>query len=92
MLDVPLIFPTLVVAMVAVLEWNRSVVLARVALGCAFTLLLAAVRDPGLSADEILAYYEDGLTYLMAIARVLGVGCFLVAASKLMRGPMLHDD
>jgi hypothetical protein len=86
MFDVPLIYPTAVVALVAILEWNRSVVLARVALGAAFAMLLTAVRDPGLSATEILAYYEDGLTYLMAVARVVGLGCFIVAAHQLLRG------
>jgi hypothetical protein len=92
MLDVPLILPTAIVALLAIFEWNRSVVLARVALGAAFAMLLAAVRDPGFSATEILMYYEDGLTYLMAVARVVGLGCFILAAHKLLRGLMLPRD
>ena len=85
MLDVPLIIPTLLVGLIALLEWNRSAVLARIALGAAFALLLAAVRDPGLSATEILHYYDDGLTYLMAVARVVGLGCFLFSVTRVMR-------
>ena len=91
MLEVPLILPTILVGLIALYEWNRSVVLARVALGAAFTLLLVAVRDPGLSAGEILTYYDDGLTYMMAVARVVGLGCFIVSAHNLMRGVMLRD-
>jgi hypothetical protein len=92
MLEVPLILPAVVVGLVALVEWNRSVVLARVALGAAFTLLLAAIRDPGMSAGEILAFYDDGLTYLMALARVVGLGCFILSATRLMRGSLLGSD
>jgi hypothetical protein len=91
MLEIPLILPTALVGLVALYEWNRRVVLARVALGAAFALLLAAVRDPGMSAGEILAYYDDGLTYLMALARVVGLGCFILSAHHLMRGALLRD-
>lgn len=84
-LDIPLILPTIVVGLVALVEWNRAEVVGRVALGAAFTLLLCAVRDPGLSASEILAYHDDGLTYMMAVARVLGLGCLLFCVSRVLR-------
>ena len=75
MADMPLLFPALFVLLVGVLEWRRdggSRGAARVALGAATALLIAALRYPGESATMVLEHTDDGLVYLVALARVLG--------------------
>ena len=75
MADMPLLLPALFVLLVGVLEWRReggSRGCARIALGAATALLIAAMRYPGESATMVLEHTEDGLVYLVALARVLG--------------------
>ena len=83
LLDTPLLFPALLVLVVGVVEWRRdggSRACARVALGAGTALLIGAFRYPGESATMVLEHTEDGLVYLVALARVLGLFALLVAA------------
>ncbi len=80
MTDIPLLFPALLVLIVGAVEWRReagSKACARVALGAGTLLLLAALKYPGESAALVLERTEDGLVYLVAIARVLGMAALL---------------
>ncbi len=80
MTDIPLLFPALLVLLVGALEWRReagSKACARVALGAGTALLLAALKYPGESATLVLERTGDGLVYLVAIARVLGMAALL---------------
>ena len=80
MADIPLLYPALLVFVVGVLEWRReagSKACARVALGAGAALLLAALKYPGESATLVLERTEDGLVYLVAVARVLGMAALL---------------
>ncbi len=80
MTDIPLLFPALLVLLVGAHEWRReagSKACARVALGAGTALLLAALKYPGESATLVLERTEDGLVYLVAIARVLGMAALL---------------
>jgi hypothetical protein len=86
--EMPLLFPALLVLVVGCLEWRRqggSRACARVALGAATALLIAAMRYPGESAAMVVEHTEDGLVYLVALARVLGVAAVLFVALGAVR-------
>jgi hypothetical protein len=88
MADTPLFLPAFLVLVVGCLEWRReggSKACARVALGAATALLIAAWRYPGESATMILEHTEDGLVYLVALARVLGFFALVYAGLTAVR-------
>jgi hypothetical protein len=83
--DVPLLLPTLVVLAVVWIEWRHTRAIACVALVAAFVLLIAVMRHPAFSAEEILAYGDSLFGAPVAFARVLGAGCFLYSVVRLIR-------
>src|SRR5215218_7934883 len=87
--QIPLLLPALVVLVAGWAEWRRdggSRPCARVALGAGTALLIAALRYPGESAAAVLEHTEDGLVYLVAVARVAGFAALLFAALGAVRG------
>jgi len=82
---VPLLMPTLVVLAVAAIEWKHTRAIAWMALLAAFVLLVAVLRHPAFSAEEILAFGESVLAAPTAVARVVGAGCFLYSVVRLIR-------
>jgi len=91
MADIPLLFPALLVLVVGALEWRReagSRACARVALGAGTALLIAALKYPGESATLVLERTEDGLVYLVAVARVLAMAALLWAGLTAVRERM----
>jgi hypothetical protein len=83
--EVPLLFPTGVVLVVAAIEWKHTRIVAWLALVAAFVLLVAVLRHPAFSAEEILAYGESLFAAPLALARVLGAACFLYSVVRLIR-------
>ncbi len=91
MADMPLFLPAFLILVVGWYEWCRdggSRACARVALGAATALLIAAWRYPGESATLVLEHTEDGLVYLVALARVLGFCALVYAGLSAMRARM----
>ena len=88
MAEVPLFLPALLILVAGCVEWRReggSKACARVALGAATALLIGAWRYPGESATTILEHTEDGLVYLVALARVLGFFALVFVAMQALR-------
>ena len=83
--EVPLLFPTLAVLIVVAVEWRHTRAVAWIALVAAFVLLVAVLRHPAFSAEEILAYGESLFAAPLAVARVVGAGCFLYSVVRLIR-------
>ena len=83
--DIPLLIPTAVVLAVAWIEWRHTRLISVLALVAAFVLLVAVLRHPAFSAQEIVAYGEELLVTPLTVARALGAGCFLYSVVRLIR-------
>jgi hypothetical protein len=69
----------------ALVAWRRMPVCARIFLATGSTFVIAAIDQPGLSADQILTQHSNGLAYLVAVARMAGLTAFLVGVVGLVR-------
>lgn len=78
-------FAATVFVLVAHREWSRSLWLSRVALGCAAALAVTVVRFPGEGTGEVLDHTDEGIAYLFAIARGLGLACAMQSALGVLR-------
>ena len=83
--EIPLLIPTFVVLAVVAVEWRSTRPIAWLSLLAGFVLLVAALEHPAYSAEDFLAYGEQLLTTLMAVARAVGAGCFLYSVVRLIR-------
>ena len=83
--QVPLLLPTLIVLTVVAIEWRQSRLVAWAALGASFVLLVAALKHPSFSAEEIVAYGEELFAVPLAAARAIGAACFLYSVVRLLR-------
>jgi hypothetical protein len=81
----PLIFPTVVVLAVVLVEWRHTRWVAWVALATAFVLLTGALRYPTLSAQEISDFAKEGLAIALVFARTLAAGCFVWTVVRTIR-------
>ena len=82
----PLIFPTVVVLSVVVVEWRQTRWIAWTALAAAFVLLIGVLRYPTLSAQEIADFAQESLAVALVFARTVAVGCFLWTVVRTIRG------
>ncbi len=83
--QVPLFLPTLAILAVVWLEWRQTRPVAIVAAAAAFVLLVAVLRYPGFSAQEIVEFASAHLAVPLAVARTVGAACFLYSVVRLIR-------
>jgi hypothetical protein len=83
--DLPIAFSALVFAGLALLFWRQSPVCARVVLAVATVFGIAALEYPGMTIEEVLRETREGLTYLVAIARVSGFAAAMLAVTAMVR-------
>ena len=81
----PLIFPTIVVLAVVIVEWRHTRPIAWAALAAAFVLLVGVLRYPTFSAQEIADFAQESVAIAVAFARALAVGCFLWTVVRTIR-------
>ena len=84
-LQVPLTLSALLFAGLAVAEWRRAPVWARVHLGVATAVALAALGNPGMTIQDALDGTRDGMSYVVALARAAGLVAALVTISTRVR-------
>jgi hypothetical protein len=87
----PLALAALVFAVFATVEWRRMPLCARIYLAVATAFTLGALTHPGMSVQDVLAHTRDGMTYVVATARVLGFTAVLVSAATFIRSRALPD-
>ena len=83
-IDVPVLVPALVFLGFAFLDWKRLPVCGRISLGAATACVLAALPDPSMGVNELVAE-ASGMAYLVALARVLGAGAVLFSVALAAR-------
>jgi hypothetical protein len=84
-LGIPLAFSALLFAAFALAAWRPMPLVGRIFLGVATAFALGALAHPGMSIGAALDETRDGLTYVLAIARVAGFTAVLVCAATLLR-------
>ena len=84
-LDLPIAVSALVFAGLALLFWRQAPLCARIVLGVATVFGIAALEYPGMSIEDVLGQTHDGLTYLVAAARVSGFAAAMLAVTLMLR-------
>jgi hypothetical protein len=84
-MGIPLALTSALFALFAVAEWRRLPVVARVYLGAATAFAIGAFTYPGMSVSDVLDGTRDGLTYLLAAARVAAFVAVLVSVMTFLR-------
>ena len=84
-MDMPLLLTTALFAIFAAIEWRRLPVVARVYLGTATAFAIGAATYPGMSINDVLDGGRDGVTYLVAAARVAAFTAVLVSVTTFLR-------
>ena len=84
-IDIPLAFSALFFVLLAAVEWRRLPIWARVHLGVGTAFALAALSHPGMSVADVVASSRDGMSYIVALARVAGLTAALVSVATFLR-------
>ena len=85
-IQVPLGLSALFFLVLATCEWRRMPICGRVYLGVATAFALGAVAHPQMSINDVLQQSRDGVTYVVATARVAALTAVLVSITTFLRG------
>ena len=85
LVGIPLAITAAVFGLFAIVEWRRLPVVARVYLGTATAFAIGAFTYPGMSIDQVVESTREGLTYLLAAARVAAFVAVLVCVATFLR-------
>ena len=86
----PLVLSALFFAVFATVEWKRLPVVARVYLGVATAFAIGAISHPGMSIADVIDHSRDGITYLLAAARMAGLTAVLISVTTFLRSLALR--
>jgi hypothetical protein len=84
-MGIPLALSAALFLVLALVEWRRLPVVARVYLGAATAFAIGALAYPGMSISEVLDNTRDGITYVLGAARVAAFTAVLVSVTKFVR-------
>jgi hypothetical protein len=84
-IQVPLGLSALFFAVLATCEWRRMPICGRVYLGVATAFALGALAHPSMSINDVLSQTRDGMTYLVAAARIAALTAVLVSLTTFLR-------
>jgi hypothetical protein len=89
LVGIPLALTAALFGLFAIAEWRRLPVVARVYLGVATAFAIGAFTYPGLSIEQVVDGTREGLTYVLAAARVAAFVAVLVSVTTFLRGRAL---
>ena len=84
-MGIPLALTAALFGLFAIAEWRRLPVIARVYLGAATAFAIGAFTYPGMSVEQVVADTSEGLTYVLAVARVAAFVAVLVSVATFLR-------
>jgi hypothetical protein len=84
-IQVPLGISALFFAVLATCEWRRMPICGRVYLGVATAFALGAMTHPEMSINDVLSHTRDGMTYVVATARVAALTAVMVSVTTFLR-------
>src|SRR5256885_16928072 len=82
---VPLGFSALFFLVLATCEWRRMPICGRVYLGVATAFAIGALTHPSMSINDVLSQTRDGVTYVVATARIAALTAVLVSVTTFLR-------
>src|SRR5437773_6257884 len=85
-IPIPLGLSALFFLVLATCEWRRMPICGRVYLGVATAFALGAIAHPHMSINDVLQQSRDGVTYVVAMARVAALTAVLVSVTTFLRG------
>ena len=85
LVGIPLALTSALFGLFAIAEWRRLPVVARVYLGASTAFAIGAFIYPGMSIEQVVDGTRDGLTYLLAAARVAAFVAVLVSVATFLR-------
>ena len=84
-MGIPLALTAALFALFAMAEWRRLPLIARIYLGAATAFAIGAVAYPGMTIAQVIDGTRDGLTYVLAAARVVAFAAVLVSVATFLR-------
>lgn len=75
----------LILAGFAVLIWRLMPVCARIVLGAATAFFIGGLHHPEMSVNELTAITDEGIAWVVALARVSGAAAVLIGVASLAR-------
>jgi hypothetical protein len=85
LVGLPLALTSALFGLFAIAEWRRLPVVARIYLAAATAFAIGAFTYPGMSIEQVVDGTRDGLTYLLAAARVAAFVAVLVSVATFLR-------
>jgi hypothetical protein len=85
LMGIPLALTAALFGLFAIAEWKRLPVVARVYLGAATAFAIGAFTYPGMTVTDVLDGTREGLTYVLAAARVAAFVAVLVSVTNFLR-------
>jgi flagellar biosynthesis protein FliR len=82
---IPLALTAALFLLFAIVEWRRLPVVARIYLGAATAFAIGAFTYPGMSVEQVVDGTREGLTYVLAGARVAAFVAVLVSVATFLR-------
>jgi hypothetical protein len=89
-MSMPLTLLALFFAICATVEWRRLPVVARVYLGVATAFGIGAIAHPGMTVADALDQTRDGITVVLAAARMAGFAAVMVSVATALRSLALR--
>jgi hypothetical protein len=89
-MSMPLILLALFFAVLATVEWKRLPLVARVYLGVATAFGCGALAHPGMTIGDAIAQTRDGITFVLAVARLAGFAAVMVSVATALRSLALR--
>jgi hypothetical protein len=91
-MEFPLAVTAALFAVLAIAEWRRLPVIARIYLGAATAFAIGAITYPGMSIVDVIDRSRDGLTYVLGAARIVAFAAVLVSVTTFLRERALGSD
>ena len=84
-MGIPLALTAALFGLFAIAEWRRLPVVARIYLAASTAFAIGAFTYPGMSIDQVVDGTRDGLTYVLAAARIAAFVAVLVSVATFLR-------
>lgn len=83
--DIPAVASAAILVGFALLIWRAQPLCARIVLGAATAFAIGGISHPGTSVNELIGMTDEGIAWVVALARVSGAVAVLVGVASLAR-------
>jgi hypothetical protein len=83
--DIPALASAAILGAFAALVWRQLPLCARVMLGAATAFAIGGLNHPGMSVNDLVALTDEGIAWVVALAKVSGAAAALIGVATLAR-------